>query len=321
MILSETQIKNIEDKFNERFEIDNRIDESCVKVTNRRVLNLLIERIVSSDVLEKTREIMDSFEKWLSSDKIQYGDGNHTIRTKLCGVDYSLTFHFKNSDKPSENGFVSEGWSGLIGGTMPVASVNTILYKGRFQNNSIRFETEKSVMHETNHIYQQLKSKYEHGIIMAKANDGLMSNNECIRHLSNVIYASNTTEQDAMCNELYLSVIHTVKDGETYDKRQQAAFIWLYKLYAAKKYIEANRNNPELINAVNEYLKDSTLNSYNRKRNDVGVWKYKKFKNRCNAAIEEMENKIAWAIGKALRDMADDEILKEYNPLNAEFFL
>lgn len=34
-----------------------------------------------------------------------------------------------------------------------------------------------------------------------------------------------------------------------------------------------------------------------------------------------MENKIAWAIGKALRDMVDDEILKEYNPLNAEFFL
>lgn len=321
ILLNEEQIKRFSHILDNSFEIDNKIEGFLVERKNWRIFQLLTERIISSDVLEKTQELMRNFEDYIANNKLKHGEQEYTVKTQICNIDLTFTFYFSNGFETVDDKWECEGRSFLIGGILPVASVSTVLFKGRFQNGLVRSKTEEAVIHEINHVYQELKKKYNHSMLMSKANTDIYSDNPYQQQLANIVYAGNTTEQISMCNELYVAITNTIKKGIPYNKEKQNAFKWLDKLYTAKKFLEENRDNPKLLQTIKRYTEDKTLDYKNINKTDIGIWKYKKFKNRCNTAIEEFEARIKHTIAKALTDLVEDGTMETYNVIDTQFFL
>ena len=153
-----------------------------------------------------------------------------------------------------------------------------------------------TLQHEISHMYQQdmAKKTYGNQEIYNVAALYLQSESEYEQALAWIVYAGNTTEQDAAVNGLYASICRHIKDGEFPMHIDEAhAYLMLANLHKAFAFITAHKNSPKLKSSLMLYK-------------NFG-WGFKKFRYRAAAAIKEMERKISRTL-----ILCHEEAIKKY---------
>ena len=293
-------------------------DKKSCDVRKHRLFELLTEGVVSKEVLSCTSEVMDSFIGKFGKRIKGTNEGTESINGTLGNKNITVSFHWKN-ELDKDKVYNPEGASVYrYGGRIILINIDFFLYRNSFKDNFYRNELERTLMHELNHVFEQLMMghRYYNGEIMAVAASNINSNDIYKRMLAHILYASSESEQNAMCTELYRLCIQEGEPlGGFKNGVKPTAYQWLENLYKAHDFLIKYKNDPELIKAIKEYsnieqrdpkskFEDTFLPKERKEKPfDKGIWNFKKFKQRSDAAIKSFEEKICKALKKAKREM------------------
>ncbi len=293
-------------------------DKKSDNVRKERLFELLTEGVVSQEVLSCTSEVMDGFFEKFNKRAKGANEGTESINGTLGNKNITVAFHWKN-ELGKDKVYNPEGTSVYrYGGRIILINIDFCLYRNSFKDNFYRNELERTLMHELNHVFKQLMMghRYYNGEIMAVAASNINSNDIYKRMLAHILYASSESEQNAMCTELYRLCIQEGEPlGGFKNGVKPTAYQWLENLYKAHDFLIKHKNDPELIKVIKEYsnieqrdpkskFEDTFLPKERKEKPfDKGIWNFKKFKQRSDAAIKSFEEKICKALKKAKREM------------------
>lgn len=135
---------------------------------------------------------------------------------------------------------------------------------GVFNGKILKHALKDSIFHELSHIFQQNKAgKLYPGQKLYLFSYQNRRKNEVYLNIWRALYASNTTEQDAMINGMYGYVesraMEDIEKGVfrgTIDQyiMDSAAIEWLNYLYEAEEYLNQSRGTQEFKEAFREYF-------------------------------------------------------------------
>lgn len=292
--------------------------------------SLLLESIVSDEVLECTDEMFKQFLNEFNNRSKERTDGNINVSGKLGEKSINATLSWTNCVN-IEDVTPPEGESIYRGkGLLILVNITFCLYKNSIKGGKYLDEIERALLHEVNHVFEQMTSGfgYFHGEVMAVAKTYLHSKNVYDRMLAHIIYASDESEQNAMCAELYR---HCVQERNLLNRNGQyeikpSAYEWLENLYIAHDFLIKHRNDVQMKDALRKYsnvserdprefINDKYQFPRTKKPYDRPMWDYKKFKQRSDAAINRFEKRIAQTLKKAQK-----KILGECYCLNLKHY-
>ena len=162
---------------------------------------------------------------------------------------------------------------------------------------------------------------YGHTGLMVNAKTNLFSGDHNRYILGVIAYASDNSERQGFCNELYVSIMNHFRRICVFNKDECAVYIWLNNLQKAYKYLLKNKDNILLQDSIEKFRLCNSMNLYNfddkenlKRTNrehlsDYGKWTYSKFKSVANNTIQKFEDEIRYTIGKAVNDANDEGLL------------
>lgn len=183
-----------------------------------------------------------------------------------------------------------------------ILMISIIFINNKIYNNSL-YDT---VAHELEHAFQEclMNKPFGNEKLYMFAISNLHNKNEAKQILSSIIYASTKSEQEAMINGCYNEIINNgelLNDIDSALKKSDCT-MFLMKLYQAYYFLKSNKENVELINAINEY-------------NDKFHINYNKFLSITRNGIVNLERRIARLTIK-LKSMFLNEHLMEQKQCN-----
>lgn len=304
------------------------LNEEVTKLfTRRRILKQIRESIVSKVVTKASTDVFLSFVEKYNKKEFPCGVSNFSIPCDLNDEHIDVDFVVYNAKSKKElNDEFPEAFTGGSNfsdkGAFTSVNVSVGLVNGQTSKEKL-YSVHGIIQHEVNHIYQQFcrKSSYGHTGLMVNAKTNLFSGDHNRYVLGVIAYASDNSERQGFCNELYVSIMNHFRRNCVFSKDECAAYIWLNNLQKAYQYLLKNKDNILLQDAIEKFRLCNSMNLYNfddmenlkqtnrEHLSDYGKWTYSKFKSVANNTIQKFEDEIRYTIGKAVNDANEEGLL------------
>lgn len=298
--------------------------------TRRRLLSQIRESVISKVVKHSGDEAYEKFVELYTKGGFKKSDVTEkTVKVKLGETTVPINFYVYNAtdnDELEKN--MPEAFTGNStfrhDGKLVFVNIRVGLIKGKTTNDNLR-KVHGILQHELNHIYQQFcrGCEYGHTGLNSVAISNLISDKEEEYVLGTIAYIGNYSERQGFCNELYVNLMDSLRDGIIPNCTNQSAYIWLNSLQKAYQYLLKNKDNPKLAIAIKRFKDSKNLRLYNigskdnlektgRKHlSDEDKWTYHKFKTLANNTIQKFEDEIRVTIGKVVMDATDEGIMPQ----------